>query len=677
MLAKSSAIDRFLRENKRLAERRFWLPEIGKRHDWELFNPTVEKIVSAIDYYGYEIRDENITVIKDIDLGGWSPIDYKPFKPAVDSMINSLKHDNFSRYPYTEWDDRIRKVLLDYVEQEWFINVEPYAYDDIDSRGLCVHNLTFMPSTSIIFNIIVNIIAKTWDVIIVPGPNYWLFTIRAERAWAEVDIFPLEKEDGFLPNPDKLAKRIDEINNSLQMVYQRRKWYVPRVVAYLNANPNNPLGVEMWENDVERLTAIWNVCKDRGVFVIDDLVYRDITFEEKYKAKPMASIPGMFRNTISLFGLSKSYGLASLRAWFVVADELIIREVCNRIFQEMDSSPDLIGKALVGAYNATSYRNDYYKKYFSGLRKEYKMRYYLTLTLIKWITYIPKKYQNNIKKIILKYSTEKMLNGIPLLDIPKNLEVKSGFFQIVDFTKLKGMKYHGRTINTEYDLLKFFYRTSRIRFLVGKSVSWPYEDELIGRITFALDYKDIVNSFELIAKDIEKLKPMDDYIIRKNILADQEQMAHIKVDWRKNAYDKIVSSRYLNSLDYKKQTKRYINSFEEYKDLVLVAVKGSEVLWYSCFNYYHEKFDSELVSLYIKPDKLHQWIGSSLLVETWKELYSHWKKNMIIYCIKDNIPAINFYTKMWWKILEEKIVKIWKDKYTEVGFYFDLKSLIS
>ena len=125
---------------------------------------------------------------------------------------------------------------------------------------------------------------------------------------------------------------------------------------------------------------------------------------------------------------------------------------------------------------------------------------------------------------------EKMLNGIPLLDIPKNLEVKSGFFQIVDFTKLKGMKYHGRTINTEYDLLKFFYRTSRIRFLVGKSVSWPYEDELIGRITFALDYKDIVNSFELIAKDIEKLKPKDDYIIRKNILADQEQMAHIKVD---------------------------------------------------------------------------------------------------------------------------------------------------
>jgi hypothetical protein len=49
----------------------------------------------------------------------------------------------------------------------------------------------------------------------------------------------------------------------------------------------------------------------------------------------------------------------------------------------MDSSPDLIGKALAGAYNATSYRNSYYKKYFSGLRKEYKMRYYLTLALIK------------------------------------------------------------------------------------------------------------------------------------------------------------------------------------------------------------------------------------------------------------------------------------------------------
>jgi len=83
----------------------------------------------------------------------------------------------------------------------------------------------------------------------------------------------------------------------------------------------------------------------------------------------LASIPGMFRNTISLFGLSKCYGLASLRAGFVVADEIIIRELVNRIFQGMDSAPEIVGRALAGAFNISSERDKVYNSYFSKLRK--------------------------------------------------------------------------------------------------------------------------------------------------------------------------------------------------------------------------------------------------------------------------------------------------------------------
>lgn len=70
MLKKSSAIDRLLRENPNLSERRFGLPDIGKRNDGELFNPTVKNIADAINFYGYEIRDNLITTVKDIDLSG-------------------------------------------------------------------------------------------------------------------------------------------------------------------------------------------------------------------------------------------------------------------------------------------------------------------------------------------------------------------------------------------------------------------------------------------------------------------------------------------------------------------------------------------------------------------------------------------------------------------------------
>lgn len=678
MLKKSSAIDRLLRENPALGSRRFGLPDIGKRNDGEYFNPTVQAIADAIDFYGYEVRDELITTVKDVDLGGGNPTNYRPFPLSIKRMKESLDSSLMYRYPYTEGDDNLRSILLDYIESLGFINTMPYSFDDIDDKGLCVHNLTFLPSTSIAFNMIVNIIAKQGDVIIVPGPNYGLFTIRAERAGAEVEVLPLSEEDNWLVNPEKLANKIDDINESLQKVYNRRKGYVPRVVAFLNMNPSNPTGKVMSESETELLENIAEICQERGVFVIDDLVYRDLSYESNRVAKPMASIPGVFRNTISLFGLSKSYGMASLRAGFVVADEIIIRELVNRIFQGMDSAPDIVGQALVGAFNTTEEREKVYNEYFTELRGIYQYKYNLLKCLVDGEETVDKKYRDAITKEIKDRIqddelSKEILKGTPYIDFPKNLEPDAGFFAILDFTKLKGMKYKGNIINTERDLLKFFYKKSRIRFLVGQSISWPHTEELVGRITFALENEVLIDALVNMHKAITLLSPADEYIIRKNTLKDQEQMAHIKVDGWRNAYDNIISSQYLHKLDYKSQTERYIASFEEYKDLVLVAVDGEEVLGYSCFSYNNEKYDSELVSLYIKPDHLNKGIGTTLFKETAKELYENNKKNMIVWCFTDNESAKKFYTDLGGQIVESKTVTIGDEKYEEVGFYYDLK----
>lgn len=238
------------------------------------------------------------------------------------------------------------------------------------------------------------------------------------------------------------------------------------------------------------------------------------------------------------------------------------------------------------------------------------------------------------------------------------------------------MKYKGSIINTERDLLNFFYKTNRIRFLVGQSISWPNKDELIGRVTFALNDDLMIEALIKMHKSLEKLTPGDEYIIRKNILEDQEQMAHIKVDGWRNAYGNIVSAEYLNQLDYKSQTERYISSFEEYKDLVLVAVKENEVLGYSCFDIKNnEKYDSELVSLYIKPSCLKKGIGSSLFKETAKLLYEQNNKSMILWCFKNNENAKAFYVSLGGKEIAEKTVKIGDDYYEEVCFYFNLKTI--
>lgn len=683
MLIKSRAIDRLLKENPSLGERRFGLPDIGVRDDGDRFNPTVQSIADAIDYYGYEVRDEDIVSIPDIDLGSGNPTRYKPFPLSIDEMKKSLDRDMY-KYPYTEGDDEIRKALLDYVEKEGFVNTAPYKYDDIDDKGLSVHNITFLPSTSIAFNMVINVISKPGDVVLVTGPNYGLFTIRAERCGAEVEVLPLEKEDSFLVNPEKLATKIDDINESLQKVYNRRKGYVPRVVAFLNANPNNPTGKVMGEKDVELLKKIGEVCLRRGVFVIDDLVYRDLTYDVENMAKPLSTIPGMFRNTISLFGLSKAYGMASLRAGFIVADEIIIREIVNRIFQGMDSAPDIVGRALYGAFNPTKEREKVYQEYFSGLRNIYVEKYNLLKALVNGIRTITdseeaKKIHDKVFDTLKDEDlTTQVLRGLPYTSFPKNLEVESGFFAILDFTKVKGMKYKDQIINSEKDLLTFFYKTGRTRFLVGQSISWPYQDEMVARVTFALDDEKIIMALTNINKSLHLLEGGEDYVIRKNELRDQGQMARIKIDGWKTAYDKIIASKYLNELDYTAQKERYISSFEEYKDLVLVADRDGEILGYSCFNYSDKtgKYDAELISLYIKKTEANRGIGSNLLVETAKELYSNGMKNMIVWCLADNENAIKFYEGLGGKNIDQKRAKIGDEYYDEYGFFFDLEDYI-
>lgn len=685
MLVKASAIDRLARENEELRERRAGLPNIGKRFDGEDFNPTVDKIAKAIDYYGYEVRDENIVTNPDTDLGSGNPLCFKPFPLAVEAMIESLQKELMYQYPYTEGDDVMRKKLLDYIEKEGFINTSPYSYDDIDEKGLCVHNITFSVSTSVLFNQIISTIAKKGDVVLTTGPNYGLFTIRIERAGAEAEVLKLDREDNFLVNPEKLANRIDQINSSLQQAYHRRKGYVPRVVAFLNTNPNNPTGKVMGRKEYDLLYQISDICNKRGVFVIDDLVYRDITYDKDNVALPIATIPGMFRNTISLFGLSKSYSMAKLRAGFVVADEIIIRAIINKTFQEMDSAPALIGVALGGAFNATEERYKVYDEYFKELRGEYVYRLNLIKALVNGIETAEPKYRTRIIDVVrdaVGDDTAKVLNGLPMVDFTKNLEPESGFFAILDFTKLKGMKYHDKkkditiVIRDEEELLNFFYATSRTRFLVGESISWQYEDELVGRVNYAIEEKKLIKAILNMHNAILLLDPnKDDYVIRKNRYEDQEQMAHIKVDGWKNAYDRIISASYLNTLNYAEQTERYQASFEEYKDYVFVAVRGDEVLGYSCFNPTPnvDDFDSELVSLYIKPAETGRGIGTELFIATKKQMVKFGKRNMIVWCLSDNENAIRFYEKMGGKVVKTKDAKIGEETYKEYGFYFQLK----
>ena len=100
-------------------------------------------------------------------------------------------------------------------------------------------------------------------------------------------------------------------------------------------------------------------------------------------------------------------------------------------------------------------------------------------------------------------------------------------------------------------------------------------------------------------------------------------MAKIKVDSWQHTYKNIIEQKYLDSLNYEEQTNKYIDSFDEYKNTVLVAedTNNHKIIGYACFSTEPNEFaDSELISLYLDPKHTKKGIGTSLFREVTKEL---------------------------------------------------------
>lgn len=483
------------------------LPNLGERIDGQPFSSEVLKIYDAFSLYGndlYALENERIKGLSSRSLGGGSPMRTPAFPLCKESLIEMLEQDSLSDYPMAAGDEESREIILDYLIQEGFKS----------SNGLNPDNIIFTVSTTQAFNIIMKIIARPYDVVLMTGPNYGLFTFVPERSsGATVDILPLSEEDNWYVNPQKLSSKIDEINNRLKEQYGDSLGYTPKVVAFLNENPHNPLGKVMNEDNANVLEQIGEVCLNKGVFVIDDIIYRDLTYDRNKLAKPMGTYLKYFDNTITITGLSKSYGLASIRSGMVVANEVITRGIRNYIFQTMDSSPVLQGRALAGAFNSTLRRQEEYDRYFNPIIDEYKYRLELLKTLVEGLDSITdSSIRHSIEQDVIRYAkndfnVNELLEGIPDVHFVNGTMPDSGFFAMLDYTSLQNKKSdYGRVITDEKELLKYMYEQEKIKLILGQSISWPNSDQLVGRVTTALPREDLVEHFGAMNRCLRKLK---------------------------------------------------------------------------------------------------------------------------------------------------------------------------
>jgi aspartate/methionine/tyrosine aminotransferase len=93
-----------------------------------------------------------------------------------------------------------------------------------------------------------------------------------------------------------------------------RRAITPRTRAVVTVSPNNPTGAVYPEAALRAVNAL---CRDAGVFHIHDEAYEYFVYDDFAHFSP-GSMTGAADHTISLYSLSKAYGMASWRIGYMV-----------------------------------------------------------------------------------------------------------------------------------------------------------------------------------------------------------------------------------------------------------------------------------------------------------------------------------------------------------------------
>ncbi len=497
MRKKPNTINRVVSCHAELQVPKRGLPFSGRRPDGKEYVGTLGEIANAFEVYGDALYAQKTLLPETCNnsLGSGSPLLAKPFPPVARAIHNALQTEVLSQYPFPAGDYRIRMAICDYLHQEGF------------SKHITPDSIIFTESTTYAFNLVLRLIMQPGDVVLFTAPTYGLFAFAPERYGGESRFLPLEEVDGWLVKPEKLALCIDSINKELKSTWKDR--YRPKVVAFFQENPHNPLGKVMGGKEKELVLSIARVCRERQVFLLDDLLYRDLGYDRENMALPAAHFDSEWQNVISFMGLSKAFGLAGIRSGMIIADEVIVRGVRNSIFQEIDSASHINAIALQAAFNTSSEREREYADYFTYTISEYRFRFDLIKAAVNGIASVAeanrKRIVEFVKSTLESDEAEKWLTPIDEVDFVPGTTPESGFFCLLDFSALRGKKIGECVIEDDLSLLKCLFSRYRINFITGKSIGWPKKDSIIARVSFSCESDKIIRVFSYLKKELERL----------------------------------------------------------------------------------------------------------------------------------------------------------------------------
>ena len=165
-------------------------------------------------------------------------------------------------------------------------------------------------------------------------------------------------------------------------------------------------------------------------------------------------------------------------------------------------------------------------------------------------------------------------------------------------------------------------------------------------------------------------------VIRNAKENDIDQIATIKVNGWKSAYNDIVDNEYLNNMSVDKEVDSYNNKYS--LNDIYVAVLNNEVVGF-CRVYDYDKsefedseIDCEIREIYVRPDIKRMGIGGILFNFVLNHFKSNNKRKLYLGVLKDNYKSRKFYEKMGGTLWKSGYLEIKEVKYPIVSYLYKL-----
>lgn len=232
-----------------------------------------------------QMEEEGLKIIK-LNIGNLAPFDFDAPEEIQLDMIRNLP--NAAGYSDSKGIFAARKAIMHYTQEK---QIKGVTLDDI-YIGNGVSELIVMA---------MNALLNTGDEVLVPAPDYPLWTAAVSLSGGTPRHYTCFEENGWLPDPDDIRSRI-----------------TPNTRGIVVINPNNPTGAVYPDDLLREIVAI---AREYGLIIYADEVYDKVLYDG-VKHTAIASLSEDVL-TVSFNGLSKNYRSCGYRAgWMVVSGNL-------------------------------------------------------------------------------------------------------------------------------------------------------------------------------------------------------------------------------------------------------------------------------------------------------------------------------------------------------------------